>query len=183
FTRASDKDSPTARPACSAASFKAAMRGPPEPLVARTNGRSGSTHCLSAGSIACAARKRRIGQRGSQTETMRDMIVLHYPFARPSVAATFEMQMPSRMCEQPEAVARGFGGADAPARCRGACFQRRCGAQQQKRQAAIMGRQLQFLTGLEIELVDHANDGRRRARMQSFRKRPERLFAMRRFGE
>ena len=25
---------------------------------------------------------RRIGQRGSQTETMRDMIVLHYPFAR-----------------------------------------------------------------------------------------------------
>jgi hypothetical protein len=46
-----------------------------------------------------------------------------------------------------------------------------------------MGRELQFLTGLEIDLVDHANDGCRRARMQSFRKRPERLFAMRRFGE
>ena len=91
--------------------------------------------------------------------------------------------MPLGMCDQPEAVARGFGSADAPARCRGAGLQRRCGPQQQKRQPAIMGRQLQFLAGLEVELIDHADDGCRRARMQSFRKRPERLFAMRRFGE
>jgi len=33
----------------------------------------------------CAAMKRRIGHRGSQTETMRDMIPLHQPLTQPSV--------------------------------------------------------------------------------------------------
>src|SRR6202043_3534497 len=66
----------------------------------------------------CAARARKIGQRGSQTETMRDMIVLHYPFTRPSVAAALELQMPARLRDEAETVARSCRGADAPARRR-----------------------------------------------------------------
>ena len=65
---------------------------------------------------------------------MRDMIVLHYPFARPSVASPLELQMPSGTRVKPEAVARGFRRADAPARGRGAGFQRWRRPQQQQPQ-------------------------------------------------
>src|SRR5258708_21252616 len=93
------------------------MRGPPAATITRTNGQSGST-CLLDGFFACAESARKIGQRGSQTETMRDMIVLHYPLARPSVATALELQMPARPRDEAETVARGFRGADAPARRR-----------------------------------------------------------------
>ena len=63
--------------------------------------RSGSTG-LSEGFFACAARMRRIGQRGSQTETMRDMIVLHYPFARASVAAAFKLSCQRGRANRPK---------------------------------------------------------------------------------
>ncbi|MFZ0606234.1 MAG: hypothetical protein WAM75_00985, partial [Xanthobacteraceae bacterium] len=55
---------------------------------------------------------------------MRDMIVLHYPFARLSVAAALELQMPSGMRIGAEAVAGGLRRADPPARGCGACLQR-----------------------------------------------------------
>src|SRR6202050_5758899 len=117
FARASAKGSPCVRPAASAASFKAAMRGPPAPATTRTNGRSGAIGSCAVFFVAfaCAASTRRIGQRGSQTETMRDMIVLHHPFARPSVATAFKFQVPSGAGDEAGAVARGLGGADAPA--------------------------------------------------------------------
>ena len=95
------------------------MRGPPEPATASTNGASGSTG-LSERFLACAARNRKIGQRGSQTETMRDMIVLHHPFPGASVAAALEREPPARARDQAEAVARGGRRADPPARRRGA---------------------------------------------------------------
>ena len=155
--------SPSRNPAASAASFKAAMRRPPAPATARTNGRSGSTG-LSARFFACAARKRRIGQRGSQTETMRDMIVLHYPFARPSVAAAFKLQMPSRARDTGRS-----GRARLPPCRRASALPRRstsrfgAGRSRQERQAPIAGGEMQPLAGLQIELVDHAGDGGRRA--------------------
>ncbi len=42
---------------------------------------------------------------------------------------------------------------------------------------------LEFLAGLEIEPVDQAGDGARRARMQRFGECPERFIAMRRLGQ
>src|SRR6185295_15877308 len=112
FARASAKGSPMERPSAAAAALSAAMRGPPVASTARMNGRCGSTGLT--GLRACAARNRRIGQRGSQTETMRDMIKLHYPFVRSSVAAALQLQPPPPAHDQAETVARGLGGADAP---------------------------------------------------------------------
>src|SRR5690242_21269493 len=91
------------------------MRGPPAASTMRTNGRSGST---GVGVDDCAARKRRIGQRGSQTEMMRGMIELHYPLTWSSVAAALELELPAPARDEAEAVARGFLGGDAPARHR-----------------------------------------------------------------
>jgi hypothetical protein len=76
---------------------------------------------------------------------MRDMIVLHYPFARPAVAAAFEPDVPSGTNDEAEAVARGCGGADAPARRRRTRFQIAHGPQQKQRQAAIDGGEMQPL--------------------------------------
>jgi len=90
------------------------------------------------------------------------------------------MQMPSRARIKAEAVARGFRGADAPARCGGARFERQRWSQQQKRKAAIAGREMQLLAGLEVEPVDHAHDGGRDGRMQRLGNRPQGFFAMRR---
>ena len=55
--------------------------------------------------------------------------------------------------------------------------------QQQQRQAAIAGRELQFLAGLEIEPVDHPRDGCRCARVQRFRHGPESFLALRRLDQ
>src|SRR5689334_25447587 len=96
------------------------MRGVPETSAARTKGRAGSTGSLERGVRAWAARKRWIGHRGSQTETIRGMIELHQPFSRASVAAAIEPHGPACAHEKPEAVACGFGRADAPARRGGA---------------------------------------------------------------
>src|SRR5580658_4271443 len=145
LARASASGSPSTRPAASAASFKAAMRGPLPPLSIRTNGRSGSTG-LTEGVFVCVARKRRIGQRGNQTETMRDMIVLHHPFACASVAAALQHQPPACARDQAEAIARGGKRSDAPARRCGARLQNFRGAEQEKRQARIGGGVLQSLT-------------------------------------
>src|SRR5258708_12658462 len=90
------------------------MHGVPDTSAARTKGRAGSTG--SPAEEAWTARKRRIGQRGSQTETIRGMIELHQPFPRPPVAAPLERHFPACARDQPEAVARGLGRADAPAR-------------------------------------------------------------------
>ena len=139
--------------------------------------------CVCEGPSACAARKRVIGQRGSQTETMRDMIVLHLPFARTSVAAAFELQMPARAREKPETVARGFRRADAPARGGGAGFERLRRPDEKERQTRIAGGEMQLLAGLEIEPVDHPDDGKRYARMQSLRHGPQSFFAVRRFDQ
>src|SRR5262249_55521903 len=148
LARASVTGSPATIPASSAVSFMAAMRRPPVAGIARTNGRSGSIG-LPARLIACVLRKRLIGQRGNQTETMRDMIVLHYPFTRPSVTAAFKLQLPTRTCVNAETVARGSRRADPPARRCGARFQRLRRPQQQQRQTGIGGGEMQFLAGLQ----------------------------------
>src|SRR5215813_443680 len=106
-------------PSCSAAAFAAVTRGVPETSAARTNGRAGSTGAAEE-LRACVARKRRIGQRGSQTETIRGMIELHQPVPGSSVAAALEPRAPARVRDEPVAVARGLGRADAPARRGGA---------------------------------------------------------------
>ena len=127
----------------------------------RTNGWSGSRACLD-GFFACAASMRKIGQRGSQTETMRDMIVLHYPFAWPSVANAFEVQMPPRM-------RRGRSGRVRLPRCRCASaspprsIPDRAPAGTKKRKTAIGGGEMQPLAQFQVELVDDAGDGGRRA--------------------
>ena len=51
--------------------------------------------------------------------------------------------------------------------------------QQQQRQAGIDGDEMQFLAGLQIELIDYADDGLRRARTQAFDQRPQRVLPMR----
>jgi hypothetical protein len=38
---------------------------------------------------------------------------------------------------------------------------------------------MQFLAGLQIELIDYADDGLRRARTQAFDQRPQRVLPMR----
>jgi hypothetical protein len=91
--------------------------------------------------------------------------------------------MPSWADVKAEAVARGFRRADAPARGRGACFQRLRRPQQQKRKPAIAGGELQLLAGLKIEPVDHSGDGLRGCRMQSFRHGPQGFFAVRRLDQ
>jgi hypothetical protein len=91
--------------------------------------------------------------------------------------------MPSGTRVKPEAVARGLRRVDAPARGRGAGFQRRRRPQQQQRQAGIAGGELQLLAGLQIELVDHAGDRGRRRRTQRLGHRPQRVFAVRGFDE
>jgi hypothetical protein len=91
--------------------------------------------------------------------------------------------MPSGLRVKPETVARRYRRADAPARGRRACFQRRRRPQQQKRKTAIAGGEMQFLAGLEIEPVDHPRDGGRRGRMQRLRHGPQAFFAMRRFDQ
>src|SRR4029077_19861802 len=189
LARASANRSPIARPAVSAAAFKAAMRGPPAPATARTNGRSGSTGLLD-GCFACAASARTIGQRGSQTETMRDMIVLHYPFARPAVAATLELQVPARLRDEAEAVARGFRGANAPARRRGAAPSppspacgggkgEGYGTQQKQRHPSVGGGEMQPLAQSQIERVDDAHDGGRRRRPHRLLHGPQGFLALR----
>src|SRR5262245_38942997 len=104
------------------------MRGPPAASTVRTNGCCGSELRRLPGLRACAASKRWIGQRGSQTETMRDMVVLHYPFPRSSVADALKPQLPAPACDQAETVAGGVGGSDAPARRRRARFEAACGS-------------------------------------------------------
>jgi hypothetical protein len=93
------------------------------------------------------------------------------------------MQMPSWACVKTEAVARGFRSADAPARCRGACFQRSRRTKQQQRQAGVDRGEMQLLAGFQIEPVDHADDGGRCSRTQSFGHRPQALFAVRGFDQ
>lgn len=114
---------------------------------------------------------------------MRDMIVLHTPFAGPAVAATFKTQMPSRADEEAEAIAGGLGGADAPARRRRTRFQIVRGPQQQERQAAIDGGEMQPLAKFQIELVDDADDRGRRARAQRLLDRPQGVVAARGFDQ
>src|SRR5215468_4837225 len=120
-------------PSASAAAFVAVTRGVPETSAASTNGRAGSTGAAE-GLRACAARKRRIGQRDSQTETIRGMIELHQPFPGTSVAAALEPRAPARARDEPEAVARRLGGADAPARGGGARVVGARGPQQHEQQ-------------------------------------------------
>src|SRR5262245_3481130 len=158
------------------------MRGPPAASTMRTNGRSGSTGADLGADLGAgvrvdmrdwAARKRRIGQRGSQTEMMRGMIELHYPLAGSSVAAALELELPAPVRDEAEAVARGLLGGDAPARHRDTGHAR--GPQQQKKAPGFSGRDMQPLAGSEIEFSDHARDSGRHARAQRLFHRPERL--------
>src|SRR4051812_21256397 len=127
------------------------MRGPPAASTMRTNGRSGSTGAgVDVGVRNWAARKRRIGQRGSQTEMMRGMVKLHYPLAWSSVAAALELELPAPARDEVEAVARGLLGGDAPARHRDAGHSGR--AQQQQQAAGFSGGDMQSLARSEIEL-------------------------------
>src|SRR5262245_40916730 len=143
------------------------MRGPPAASTMRTNGRSGSTGAGVGAGVRVdmrdwAARKRRIGQRGSQTEMMRGMIELHYPLTWSSVAAAFELELPAPARDEAEAVARGSLCGDAPARHGDAGHAG--GAQQQQQAAGFSGRDMQSLARSEIKLSDHARDGGRHAR-------------------
>jgi hypothetical protein len=90
----------------------------------------------------------------------------------------FKFEVPSRARDQPETVARGFRCADAPARRRCTRFQILRQPQQQQRQSRIDGGELQPLAQFQIQLVDQASDGGRRARTQRFFHRPQRLFAV-----
>src|SRR5262245_57338693 len=139
------------------------MRGPPAASTVRTNGRSGSTG-VSVDLRDWAARKRRIGQRGSQTEMMRGMIKLHSPLSRSSVAAALELELPAPARDEAEAVARGLLGSDAPARHRDAGHAGQ--AQKQKQAPGFSGCDMQSLARSEIELSDYARDGGRHARAQ-----------------
>jgi hypothetical protein len=91
--------------------------------------------------------------------------------------------MPSRTDEEAKAVARGLGGADAPARRRRARFQIVRGPQQKERQAAIDGGEMQPLTEFQIELVDDADDRGRGARAQRLLDGPQGVVAARGFDQ
>jgi len=91
--------------------------------------------------------------------------------------------MPSGARVKTKTVARRRSSADAPARCRSAGFQRGGRPQQEKRKAAIAGREMQLLAQFQIELVDHPGDGGWRARTQRLGKSPQGLFAVRRFDQ
>src|SRR5262245_43248180 len=150
------------------------MRGPPAASTMRTNGRSGSTSADAGMDVRdWAARKRRIGQRGSKTETMRGMIELHYPLARSAVAAVLEPHLPAPARDQAEAVERGGCSGDAPARHRDARHAGR--SQQQEEAACCCGGEVQSLARSEIKLPDHARDGRRCRRVERLFHGPERL--------
>src|SRR5690606_31605428 len=107
-------------PKASAAALRAAMQGPPEASAASTKGPAGSTGGFagSAGPVESARfwaiRNRWIGQRGSHTETMRDMIELHQPCVRPTIAAALEAGPPTPAPNKAEAVVSGRRRADAP---------------------------------------------------------------------
>src|SRR4029078_2630621 len=96
----------------------------------------------------CASRKRKIGHRGSQTETIRGMIPLHEPFARSSVAAAFELYLPAPARDEAEPVAQRLRRADAPARCCRARPFSPCRTEQEKRQSRSLGSQMQPSAGL-----------------------------------
>src|SRR5262245_52070544 len=150
------------------------MRGPPAASTMRTNGRSGSTSADAGVDVRdWAARKRRIGQRGSQTETMRGMIELHYPLARSAVAAALEPHLPAPARHETEAVECGGCGGDVPARHCDARHARR--SQQQQQAFRGSGGEVQSLTCSEIELPDHARNGRRCSRVERLFHGPERL--------
>ena len=91
--------------------------------------------------------------------------------------------MPPPASDKTEAVTRGLGRTDAPARRRCARFQRSCRPQQQERKTTITGDEVQPLTGLEIETFDRASDRSRRGRAQSLFDGPEGLFLVRRFDQ
>ena len=80
-------------------------------------------------------------------------------------------------------VARGFRRADAPARRRRTRFQILRRPHKKKRQAGIGGSEMQPLARFQIELVDKAGNGGRRARTQRLFQRPERVAAVRRLHQ
>lgn len=87
--------------------------------------------------------------------------------------------MPSGARHQSEAITRGFGGADAPARRRSARFQCLRRPQQEEGQAGIGGGKMQPLARFQIEPVDAASDGGRRIRAHRLLDRPQRVFVPR----
>ena len=91
--------------------------------------------------------------------------------------------MPAGVRVKPEAVARGWCGADAPARGRRAGFERCRRPDEKKRPAAIAGGELQLLAQFQLEPVDHAGDRKRCRRTQCFGKCPQRVFAVRRLDQ
>ena len=91
--------------------------------------------------------------------------------------------MPSWARVKPEAVARGFRGADAPARCRRAGFERLRRPDEKERQSGVAGGELQLLAGLQVEPVDHSGDRVRGSRTQRLRHGPQRVFTVRGFDQ
>ena len=87
--------------------------------------------------------------------------------------------MPARLRDEAETVARGLRGADAPARRRGARFQRRPRPQQKKRKAGIGGGEMQPLAQFQIEGIDDAGDGGRRRRSHRLLHGPQGFLAVR----
>ena len=91
--------------------------------------------------------------------------------------------MPARLRVQPEAVARAPRRADAPARCRGAGFQRLRRPDEKQRPAGVAGGELQLLAQFQLEPVDHCGDRKRDARTQGLGHGPQRVFAVRRLDQ
>ena len=98
--------------------------------------------------------------------------------------------MPARLRDEAEAVARGWRGADAPARRRRAAPSPpspACGGgkgggrrpQQKQRQAGVGGGEMQPLAQFQIERVDDADDGGRRRRPHRFLHGPQGFLAVR----
>ena len=90
--------------------------------------------------------------------------------------------MPACARYEPEAVARGLGGADAPARRGGARLVGARGPQQPERQPGVARREMQPLAGLEVESGGGADRGQR-ARAQRLLQGPERLLVVARLDQ
>src|SRR5579871_7065103 len=83
-------------------------------------------------------------------ETIRGMVPLQNPFARPAIAAAFEFDVPARSGDEAETIAAGASRADAPSaplRARTGCCRR---AKEQQRQAGRLGCEMQPSARLEV---------------------------------
>src|SRR5262245_44002329 len=147
-----------ARPARWAARLNETIRVPPLAGATSTSGRRGSMVASADAPDAGTLNRRAIGHAFNHTETMRDMVPLDKPLACTSVAAALQCRGPARARENPEAIAGGRSGDDAPARRRGACADGNGTAQQHERRGTRRGGKIEAAADRQIE-IEAARDG------------------------